>query len=191
MSTAVEISASQERGCVGVGIPDPLVYSANKGDSSDRAIDLENDEMNDFLILVGISLLYCGSLEVRCFTSQLLCVRSCSVRVNLSSVSIVWEAKTMKSCLLCQENHVEGEDEVARKTKNYFTSAVETWDADYYIKVDDNVFVNVGKAILALNFSLFFAIFTVFPCFSLFFSVEKLLIFLHILYISSGNRQRT
>lgn len=48
-----------------------------------------------------------------------------------------------------QENHVEGEDEVARKTKHYFTSAYETWDADYYIKVDDNVFVNVGNALLA------------------------------------------
>lgn len=66
--------------------------SANKGDSSDRAIDQENDEMKDFLIL---------------------------------------------------ENHVEDDDELARKTKNYFTSAVEMWDADYYIKVDDNVFVNV------------------------------------------------
>ncbi|CAM6102280.1 unnamed protein product [Calypogeia fissa] len=66
--------------------------SANKGDSSDRAIDQENNEMKDFLVL---------------------------------------------------ENHVEGEDEVARKTKHYFASAFETWDADYYIKVDDDVFVNV------------------------------------------------
>ncbi|BBN04054.1 hydroxyproline O-galactosyltransferase HPGT [Marchantia polymorpha subsp. ruderalis] len=66
--------------------------SANKGDSSDRLIDEENNKTKDFLIL---------------------------------------------------ESHVEGENELSRKTKTFISTAVELWDADFYMKVDDDVFVNV------------------------------------------------
>ncbi|KAL2635788.1 hypothetical protein R1flu_007267 [Riccia fluitans] len=66
--------------------------SANRGDSSDRLINEENNKTKDFLVL---------------------------------------------------ENHVEGDGEVARKTKTFLSTAVELWDADFYIKVDDDVFVNI------------------------------------------------
>lgn len=40
--------------------------------------------------------------------------------------------------------HVEGYHELSAKTKIFFSTAVATWDADFYIKVDDDVHVNLG-----------------------------------------------
>lgn len=42
------------------------------------------------------------------------------------------------------QDHVEGYLELAAKTKIYFATAVAMWDADFYIKVDDDVHVNIG-----------------------------------------------
>lgn len=47
-------------------------------------------------------------------------------------------------CLSTQD-HVEGYLELSAKTKTYFATAVATWDADFYVKVDDDVHVNIGK----------------------------------------------
>lgn len=47
--------------------------------------------------------------------------------------------------LLSVQDHVEGYLELSAKTKIYFATAVALWDADFYIKVDDDVHVNIGK----------------------------------------------
>ncbi|ESR62973.1 hypothetical protein CICLE_v10015441mg [Citrus x clementina] len=41
--------------------------------------------------------------------------------------------------------HIEGYLELSAKTKTYFATAVSMWDAEFYIKVDDDVHVNLGK----------------------------------------------
>ncbi|GMI76544.1 glycosyltransferase of CAZY family GT31 A [Hibiscus trionum] len=41
-------------------------------------------------------------------------------------------------------NHVEGYHELSSKTQIYFSTSVAKWDADFYIKVDDDVHVNLG-----------------------------------------------
>ncbi|KAF3339529.1 beta-1,3-galactosyltransferase 6 [Carex littledalei] len=41
-------------------------------------------------------------------------------------------------------NHVEGYHVPFTKTRIYFATAVAMWDADFYIKVDDDVHVNLG-----------------------------------------------
>ncbi|XP_072991701.1 probable beta-1,3-galactosyltransferase 8 isoform X2 [Typha latifolia] len=41
-------------------------------------------------------------------------------------------------------DHVEGYHELSSKTRLYFSTAVATWDADFYVKVDDDVHVNLG-----------------------------------------------
>ncbi|KAJ4830187.1 Beta-1,3-galactosyltransferase 2 [Turnera subulata] len=48
-------------------------------------------------------------------------------------------------------DHIEGYLELSAKTKTYFTTAVDLWDAEFYVKVDDDVHVNLGTlaAILA------------------------------------------
>ncbi|KAL7131941.1 hypothetical protein ABFS83_12G038700 [Erythranthe nasuta] len=40
--------------------------------------------------------------------------------------------------------HVEGYHELSAKTKSFFAAAVERWDAEFYVKVDDDVHVNLG-----------------------------------------------
>ncbi|KAL9691392.1 hypothetical protein QQ045_011814 [Rhodiola kirilowii] len=40
--------------------------------------------------------------------------------------------------------HVEGYLRLSAKTKRYFTTAVTQWDAEFYVKVDDDVHVNLG-----------------------------------------------
>ncbi|MCL7051671.1 hypothetical protein MKW94_016547, partial [Papaver nudicaule] len=41
-------------------------------------------------------------------------------------------------------NHVEGYHQLSTKTQIYFTTVVALWDADFYIKVDDDVHINPG-----------------------------------------------
>jgi len=41
-------------------------------------------------------------------------------------------------------DHVEGYHELSGKTRAYFATAVATWDADFYVKVDDDVHLNLG-----------------------------------------------
>ncbi|CAL9045767.1 beta-1,3-galactosyltransferase 7 [Musa acuminata AAA Group] len=41
-------------------------------------------------------------------------------------------------------DHVEGYHELSAKTKMFFSTAVAIWDADFYVKVDDDVHVNLG-----------------------------------------------
>ncbi|XP_044475233.1 beta-1,3-galactosyltransferase 7-like [Mangifera indica] len=40
--------------------------------------------------------------------------------------------------------HIEGYHELSAKTKTFFATAVAKWDADFYVKVDDDVHVNLG-----------------------------------------------
>ncbi|CAL5417335.1 unnamed protein product [Camellia sinensis] len=40
--------------------------------------------------------------------------------------------------------HIEGYHELPAKTKIFFSTAVAKWDADFYVKVDDDVHVNLG-----------------------------------------------
>lgn len=43
------------------------------------------------------------------------------------------------------ENHVEAPEELPNKTKLFFAYAADSWTADYYAKVNDNVFVNLDS----------------------------------------------
>lgn len=41
--------------------------------------------------------------------------------------------------------HVEDYHQLSTKTRLYFTTAVALWAAEFYVKVDDDVHVNLGK----------------------------------------------
>ncbi|KAL3524378.1 hypothetical protein ACH5RR_017212 [Cinchona calisaya] len=41
------------------------------------------------------------------------------------------------------ENHVEAPEEHSKKTKSFFAHAAENWDANFYAKVNDDVYVNI------------------------------------------------
>ncbi|KAF6173293.1 hypothetical protein GIB67_026988 [Kingdonia uniflora] len=55
------------------------------------------------------------------------------------------EAEENKHGDFLRLDHVEGYLELSAKTKAYFATAVAMWDADFYIKVDDDVHVNIEK----------------------------------------------
>jgi beta-1,3-galactosyltransferase 1/2/3/4/5/7/8 len=42
------------------------------------------------------------------------------------------------------KDHVEGYHKLTAKTKKFFTTALTSYDADFYVKVDDDVHVNLG-----------------------------------------------
>lgn len=54
------------------------------------------------------------------------------------------EAEERKHGDFLRLEHVEGYLELSAKTKSYFTTAAALWDADFYVKVDDDVHVNIG-----------------------------------------------
>uniref|UniRef100_A0A453S1K7 Hexosyltransferase n=2 Tax=Triticinae TaxID=1648030 RepID=A0A453S1K7_AEGTS len=58
-------------------------------------------------------------------------------------------------------NHVEGQDGLPLKIQMFLSSALSTWDADFYVKVDDDVHVNIGmptqNPLLLVNVSLVFS----------------------------------
>lgn len=54
------------------------------------------------------------------------------------------EAEDRKHGDFMRLDHVEGYLELSAKTKIYFATAVSLWDADFYVKVDDDVHVNIA-----------------------------------------------
>ncbi|XP_068656098.1 probable beta-1,3-galactosyltransferase 2 [Aristolochia californica] len=54
------------------------------------------------------------------------------------------EAEDRKHGDFMRLEHVEGYLELSAKTRAYFATAVATWDADFYVKVDDDVHVNIA-----------------------------------------------
>ncbi|KAL3848984.1 hypothetical protein ACJIZ3_010866 [Penstemon smallii] len=55
------------------------------------------------------------------------------------------EAEDKKHGDILRLDHVEGYLELSAKTKAYFATAVSLWDAEYYVKVDDDVHVNIAS----------------------------------------------
>lgn len=48
---------------------------------------------------------------------------------------------------------MEAIEEAPKKTKLFFINAVEHWNAEFYVRVNDDVFVNIGMLIMSnLNY---------------------------------------
>lgn len=43
-----------------------------------------------------------------------------------------------------QDDHTESEEESPKKTKSFFANAAESFDAEFYAKVNDDIYINVG-----------------------------------------------
>ncbi|PKA52592.1 putative beta-1,3-galactosyltransferase 2 [Apostasia shenzhenica] len=54
------------------------------------------------------------------------------------------EAEDMKHGDFVKLDHVEGYLELSAKTKAYFVTAISMWDAEFYVKVDDDIHVNIA-----------------------------------------------
>ncbi|PNX98013.1 putative beta-galactosyltransferase 11-like protein, partial [Trifolium pratense] len=93
--------------------------SANRGDSLDKEIEKENSQTNDFIILARLS-------EERFLPQE---------RGNLRSLYFPFS--------YIPNDQVEAVEENAKKTKSFFIYAVDNWDAEFYAKVNDDVYVNL------------------------------------------------
>ncbi|CAD5320145.1 unnamed protein product [Arabidopsis thaliana] len=96
-------------------------HSATAGGILDRSIEAEDKKHGDFLRLVFFFLKF----NSRAFGVQIL------------------EYWFLILCYFHQD-HVEGYLELSGKTKTYFSTAVSKWDAEFYVKVDDDVHVNIA-----------------------------------------------
>ncbi|KAL3641522.1 putative beta-1,3-galactosyltransferase 8 [Castilleja foliolosa] len=47
-------------------------------------------------------------------------------------------------------NHIEGYNRLSTKTRLFFSTAVSIWDAEFYVKVDDDVHLNLGTLVSTL-----------------------------------------
>ncbi|KAM1005428.1 hypothetical protein ACFX1T_002332 [Malus domestica] len=54
------------------------------------------------------------------------------------------EAEEAKHNDFLRLNHEEGYHELSTKTRLYFSTAISIWDAEFYVKVDDDIHVNLG-----------------------------------------------
>ncbi|CAM0911448.1 unnamed protein product [Alopecurus aequalis] len=45
---------------------------------------------------------------------------------------------------LILDDHMESDEELPKKTKSYFANAAETFDAEFYAKVNDDIYINVA-----------------------------------------------
>ncbi|KAK8913760.1 putative beta-1,3-galactosyltransferase 9 [Platanthera zijinensis] len=46
---------------------------------------------------------------------------------------------------LILDSHEEAGEELSKKVKFFFSTAVEKWDADFYVKVDDGINIDIGE----------------------------------------------
>lgn len=123
----------------------------------DKAIEAEEKTHGDFLKLVKL----CAIL-----TNFIVClVLSCYFYLNL---------------YITKQEHTEGYMELSAKTKTFFATAVSLWDAEFYIKVDDDVHVNLGKKIKLFHFlSCIIHPFCLMPCSDLFVATLKKTLSVH------------
>ncbi|KAH9302046.1 hypothetical protein KI387_013629, partial [Taxus chinensis] len=52
---------------------------------------------------------------------------------------------------LVLESHEEATEELPQKAKLFFSSVAEYWDADFYVKVDDNIYLNLDVFVKILT----------------------------------------
>jgi hypothetical protein len=46
--------------------------------------------------------------------------------------------------VVLQDDHIESDEELPKKTKSFFANAAETFNAAFYAKVNDDIYINVG-----------------------------------------------
>ncbi|MQL69442.1 hypothetical protein Taro_001746, partial [Colocasia esculenta] len=57
---------------------------------------------------------------------------------------IIDEENRRTNDFLILEGHEEATDELPKKAKIFFSSAIETWDAEFYVKADDSINLDLG-----------------------------------------------
>ncbi|XP_052209655.1 hydroxyproline O-galactosyltransferase HPGT3-like isoform X3 [Diospyros lotus] len=61
------------------------------------------------------------------------------------------EENRLTKDFLILDGHEEAQEEVPKKAKFFFSTAIQTWDADFYVKVDDNIGLDLDGLIELLE----------------------------------------
>ncbi|XP_051129260.1 hydroxyproline O-galactosyltransferase HPGT3-like isoform X2 [Andrographis paniculata] len=88
-------------------------------------------------------------LEEKGIVAQFVIGRSANRGDSLDR-NIDEENRATKDFLIL-ENHEEAQEELAKKAKFFFSRAVQMWDAEFYVKVDDNVDLKFDELIELLQ----------------------------------------
>lgn len=72
-------------------------------------------------------------------------------------------------------DHVEGYHELSAKTRTFFSTAIALWDAEFYVKVDDDVHLNLGT-----NSNTSYPIYPIIPSFILSLYIYILIVILYM-----------
>ncbi|PPD84947.1 hypothetical protein GOBAR_DD18121 [Gossypium barbadense] len=120
-------------------------HSSTSGGILDKAIEAE-EKSNQMSYLTTLGL-YRGLNNgiVLLFRSVFQTV--CSVQFPIVFSNLIYGDETI---LYVRFQHVEGYLELSAKTKTYFATAVSLWDAEFYVKVDDDIHVNLATLGVAL-----------------------------------------
>ncbi|KAG6706544.1 hypothetical protein I3843_07G220400 [Carya illinoinensis] len=84
-----------------------------------------------------LTVLGCRKLEERGVVIRFVVGRSANRGDSLDR-NIDKENRTTKDFLIL-EGHEEAQEELPKKVKYFFSTAVQKWDAEFYVKVDDNI----------------------------------------------------
>ena len=49
-----------------------------------------------------------------------------------------------------QDDHEEADEESSKKAKFFFSTAVQNWDAEFYVKVDKDIHLDLGNFYLTI-----------------------------------------
>ncbi|KAJ6797419.1 Uncharacterized protein M6B38_217135 [Iris pallida] len=55
----------------------------------------------------------------------------------------VYEENMLTRDFIVLDNHIEASEDISKKTKAFLVHAADTWDAEFYAKVNDDVYVNI------------------------------------------------
>ncbi|RVW99561.1 putative beta-1,3-galactosyltransferase 2 [Vitis vinifera] len=123
----------------------------------DKRKKLEEEKGIIVRFVIGHRLVHC--VRVLNFKNKLTCSvsrKESSIRKKRKFIRDIWkcyirgildraiEAEDRRHGDFLRLEHVEGYLELSAKTKAYFATAVAMWDADFYVKVDDDVHVNIA-----------------------------------------------
>ncbi|KAL6006543.1 hypothetical protein ACLOJK_032036 [Asimina triloba] len=124
-------------------------FNSRKRRDSIRHTWMPQGSMHGFAESSSFILNKCGFLNA-CMKTGFLKVSCLATSGGVLERTIDAEEEQFKDFL--RLDHIEGYHELPTKTQIYFTTAVAKWDADFYIKVDDDVHVNPeGSSTMNLN----------------------------------------
>ncbi|XP_031093376.1 beta-1,3-galactosyltransferase 7-like isoform X2 [Ipomoea triloba] len=160
INKAHEAIESLDNSVAKIRIELPLIKSSDSVDKSETRSE-ETEKRNKVFMVIGINTAFSSRKrrdsvretwmpqgeKLRKLEEEKGIVVRFMIGHSATSNSILDRAIDMEDAQhndILRLNHIEGYHELSAKTKSFFSTAVAKWDAEFYVKVDDDVHVNLG-----------------------------------------------